>query len=81
MNMIKLALCQMNVVDNKEKNIQKATSMINNAADEESDFIILPEMFNCPYSNEKFIEYCEEESNSLTLSKYLHWQENMKFTY
>ena len=69
MNMIKLALCQMNVVDNKEKNIQKAASMINNAADEESDFIILPEMFNCPYSNEKFIEYCEKESNSPTLSE------------
>jgi predicted amidohydrolase len=59
----------MNVVDNKEKNIQKAASMINNAADEESDFIILPEMFNCPYSNEKFIEYCEKESNSPTLSE------------
>ena len=69
MNKIKLALCQMNVVDDKEENIKKATSMIKKAVDEDSDFIVLPEMFNCPYSNEKFIEYCEEESSSTTLSE------------
>ena len=66
---IKIALCQINVVDNKEKNIENATSMILKAVKQNADFIVLPEMFNCPYSNEKFIEYCEEETNSLTLSK------------
>ena len=69
MNNVKLALCQMNVVDDKEKNIEKATAMINQAVNENSNFIVLPEMFNCPYSNEKFIEYCEEEQTSKTLSK------------
>ena len=67
MTKIKLALCQMNVIDNKEENIAKATAMIRQAVSENSDFIVLPEMFNCPYSNEKFIEYCEEETTSQTL--------------
>lgn len=69
MEKIKLALCQMNVIDNKEKNLKKANSMINNAVSENVDFIVLPEMFNCPYSNEKFIEYAEEEKESSTLLK------------
>ena len=67
MNKIKIALCQMNVVDNKQENILKATSMINEAVNHNSDFIVLPEMFNCPYSNDKFIEYAEEEHSSITL--------------
>jgi predicted amidohydrolase len=58
----------MNVVDDKETNIKKATSMIANSADNHADFIILPEMFNCPYSNDKFIEYAEEEHDSCTLN-------------
>lgn len=66
---IKLALCQMNVVDNKDENIKKASLMIKKSAGQKADFIILPEMFNCPYSNDKFIEYCEEQKNSKTLLK------------
>ena len=62
---IKLALCQMNVVDDKEENLKKAQIMIEKSAD--SDFIVLPEMFNCPYSNDKFIEYAEVESESKSL--------------
>lgn len=67
MTTIKLALCQMNVVDNKAENLNKASSMIESAC-EKSDFIILPEMFNCPYSNDKFIEYAEYENDSATLT-------------
>ena len=67
MTEIKIALCQMNVVDNKQENILKATSMINEAAYHNSNFIVLPEMFNCPYSNDKFVEYAEEEKSSITL--------------
>ena len=43
--------------------------MLEKSVDENSDFIVLPEMFNCPYSNDKFIEYCEEEKTSKTLLK------------
>ena len=67
MNKLKIALCQMNVIDDKEENIKKAKSMIEKSIEEHADFIVLPEMFNCPYSNDKFIEYCEEEKSSQTL--------------
>ena len=69
MTKIKLALCQMNVIDDKKSNIEKASSMIADGIDNNADFIILPEMFNCPYSNDKFIEYAEEEKDSYTLNK------------
>ncbi|MGZ7119646.1 MAG: carbon-nitrogen hydrolase family protein, partial [Methanobacterium sp.] len=32
-----------------------------------ADIVILPEMFNCPYANEKFVEYAEERDDSITL--------------
>ena len=64
MNEITIALCQMQVVDNKEKNIKKAIEMIEKAVANNADFIVLPEMFNCPYENEKFVEYCEYENDS-----------------
>ena len=69
MTKVKIALCQMNVVDNKDENLKNAERMIEKSVDENSDFIVLPEMFNCPYSNDKFIEYCEEEKTSKTLLK------------
>lgn len=68
MTKIKLALCQMNVVDDKKENLKKASAMIGESAARNADFIILPEMFNCPYSNDKFIEYKEEENTSETLN-------------
>ena len=69
MNLIKIALCQMNVVDNKEENIKKAIQMIRDSKKQEADLAVLPEMFNCPYENEKFIEYAEELNDSKTLSE------------
>ena len=39
MSKIKIALCQMNVVDNKQKNILKATSMIGEAASYNANFV------------------------------------------
>ena len=69
MNLIKIALCQMNVVDNKEENIKKAIQMIRDSKKQGADLAVLPEMFNCPYENEKFIEYAEELNDSKTLSE------------
>ena len=66
-NEFKLALCQMEVIDNKDSNIKKALEMIKIAAENKSDMVILPEMFNCPYDNSKFREYAEERKNSKTL--------------
>ena len=69
MNKINIALCQMNVVDNKEENIRKAIQMIRESKKQGADLAVLPEMFNCPYENEKFIEYAEELDNSQTLNE------------
>lgn len=66
-NQFKLALCQMKVIDNKDSNIKNALDMIKTAALTKSDLVILPEMFNCPYDNDKFTEYAEEKKNSKTL--------------
>lgn len=69
MKSIKIALCQMNVVDNKERNIEKAIKMIKESKKQGADLVVLPEMFNCPYENEKFIEYAEELDGSQTLNE------------
>ena len=68
MTKIKLALCQMNVIDDKKANVENAQAMIDEGVSRNADFIVLPEMFNCPYSNDKFIEYGEEEKDSATLN-------------
>ncbi|MBM4241321.1 MAG: carbon-nitrogen hydrolase family protein [Euryarchaeota archaeon] len=66
-NQFRLAVCQMMVVDNKDSNIVKAVSMIGNSAKNKADIVVLPEMFNCPYDNFKFMEYAERGEDSKTL--------------
>ncbi len=56
-----LALCQMKVAMEKQRNLAVAESMIREAANKGAEVIALPEMFNCPYSNQYFREYAEEE--------------------
>jgi predicted amidohydrolase len=68
MKELKIACCQMNVVDNKQTNIEHAIALINEASDNNADLITLPEMFNTPYDNNKFIENAEYEKDSITLS-------------
>ncbi len=66
MKSFKMALCQMDVVDNKEKNILKAVEMLEKAAAGGAAVAVLPEMFNCPYDNGKFNEYAETLPDSQT---------------
>ncbi|MDR2830507.1 MAG: carbon-nitrogen hydrolase family protein [Methanobrevibacter sp.] len=67
MNKLKIAMCQMEVVDSKEENLKKVEVMIDESKNKGADIVVLPEMFICPYQNEKFIEYCESQDNSPTL--------------
>ncbi len=67
MKYFKIAVCQMKVVDDKALNIKKAVNMMREAAQNKADMVILPEMFNCPYDNEKFREYAENRTDSRTL--------------
>ena len=62
-----IALCQMNVVEKKDENLERAVSMIREASAHGATMVVLPEMFNCPYDNEKFVEYAENRKTSKSL--------------
>lgn len=63
----RMAICQLKVVDDKVSNIEKAVQMIEDSALNGVDMVILPEMFNCPYDTNKFVEYAEKKDESITL--------------
>lgn len=63
----KIALCQTMVVDDKDCNLKKALEFIEEAAVNGAKIISLGEMFICPYRNDVFKEYAEEEGSSVTL--------------
>ena len=67
---MKIGLIQMDVVDDKNMNLKKASDMIFKAHKMGAEIIMLPEMFNTPYQNDKFGEYAEDETGkTLTLLK------------
>lgn len=56
---MKIALLQMMVTADKEKNLKRAEEMVKKAAQGGADMAVLPEIFNCPYDNAYFREYAE----------------------
>ena len=59
--MFKLALCQISGSADKERNRAKASEYVREAAANGAQVISLPEMWNCPYSNDYFRKYAEPE--------------------
>ncbi|EJO5348539.1 carbon-nitrogen hydrolase family protein [Clostridium botulinum] len=59
MNKLRIALCQMQVQNDKKKNIEKAIQMLTKAKKGNCNIAVLPEMFNCPYENKCFKPYGE----------------------
>ncbi|KAL4427684.1 hypothetical protein ABPG75_001773 [Micractinium tetrahymenae] len=57
---IKVALCQLSVGADKQGNLATARSAIDEAASAGADLVVLPEMWNCPYSNDSFPTYAED---------------------
>lgn len=57
----------MNVVENKDENLKRAVSMIREASAHGATMVVLPEMFNCPYDNDKFVDYAENRKTSKSL--------------
>ncbi|GAQ87849.1 Nitrilase/cyanide hydratase and apolipoprotein N-acyltransferase family protein [Klebsormidium nitens] len=57
---VKLAVCQLSIVAEKQQNIDHAREVIEKAADDGARLIVLPEMWNCPYSNDSFPTYAED---------------------
>ncbi|NLD20531.1 MAG: carbon-nitrogen hydrolase family protein [Clostridiales bacterium] len=57
--MFKIALCQMGSSFDKEESRARAERLIREAAENGAQIVSLPEMWNCPYSNDYFREYGE----------------------
>jgi len=69
---MKVALIQMTVVNDQEKNLLNAKNKIQAAATKGSQIICLPEMFNCPYDNRYFEDYAEDDyGKTITMMKSL----------
>ncbi len=63
---MKIGLCQFRVELEKEKNLEKAAKLLKTAAEAGAEMAVLPEMFNCPYDQEYFPVYAEEEGGRTT---------------
>lgn len=61
MNPIQVMAVQMETVADKMENIRTAERMIGESREESLDFVVLPEMFNCPYVVTNFPLYAEPE--------------------
>ena len=56
-----VAQVQMRVTRDKAENIAAACRLIHRAAEQRAEFVMLPEMFCCPYENGAFRPYGEEQ--------------------
>ncbi|CAI9759075.1 unnamed protein product [Fraxinus pennsylvanica] len=56
----KIALCQLSVTSDKDRNIAHAGEAIEEAARKGAQLILLPEIWNSPYSNDSFPVYAEQ---------------------
>ena len=62
---VKIALIQMNVMVDKQANLQAAVQAIAECARQGAQIISLPEMFCCPYQTENFPVYAEKQGGPL----------------
>lgn len=59
---MKLCLIQLKNLQDNDRNLEHATNMIENACNNEKpDFVVLPEMFSCPYKASKFPIYAQKD--------------------
>ena len=61
MEKIEIAAIQMSTVADKMENVRTVKAYLEKIKDENPDFVILPEMFCCPYQTENFPIYAEKE--------------------
>jgi omega-amidase len=58
---LRVSLVQLNVTADKVANLKHARDLVLSAvSSSHADVVVLPEMFNCPYSNDSFGPYSEE---------------------
>ncbi|PIN23999.1 Carbon-nitrogen hydrolase [Handroanthus impetiginosus] len=56
----KIGLCQLKVTVDKERNILHARTAVEEAAEKGAKLVVLPEIWNSPYSNDSFPVYAED---------------------
>ncbi|XP_073315290.1 omega-amidase, chloroplastic isoform X1 [Primulina huaijiensis] len=56
----KIGLCQLKVTEDKKRNILHARTAIEEAAEKGAKLVVLPEIWNSPYSNDSFPVYAED---------------------
>ncbi len=58
---MKIGLCQIPVSEDRNENFHTMQNMVRQAAGEGCQFAVLPEMWNCPYTDEWFPRCAEQE--------------------
>ncbi|KAF3962589.1 hypothetical protein CMV_012910 [Castanea mollissima] len=59
----KIGLCQLSVTSEKNQNLACAHNSIKAAVKCGASLVVLPEMWNCPYSNDYFAKFAEDFEN------------------
>lgn len=59
--MVKIGIVQLSSGDDKAANVARAAEKVKKCAQEGAEIVVLPEIFNGPYSTAKFREYSEPE--------------------
>lgn len=62
---MRVAMIQMRVTADRDYNLKIACQNIREAAAKSSDFVVLPEMFCCPYQNSCFRDYGEPDGGEI----------------
>lgn len=65
MTEFRIAQAQMPVISNKESCISYIDDIAQRALKEDADFLLLPEMFCCPYETSRFPDYAEESGGPM----------------
>lgn len=65
MSQVCVALVQMDVDQEVNVNLQRARQGVRSAAEQGADFVVLPEMFCCPYTSESFVKNQQPQGGSI----------------
>lgn len=68
----KLAVCQIRTELDKKVTMDKAERMVREAAENGANVVVLPEMYNCPYSKKYFQAFADAE-NGESLERMSAW--------
>lgn len=66
----KLAVCQIRTETDKAVTMNKAEVMVREAARKGAKLVVLPEMYNCPYSKKYFSAFAEEDNGKSEMSRW-----------